>query len=422
MAIALVNRAQGGNSGSATSITSPATAHTAGNLLVALISCSQGSSVSSITDTAGNTWIQAGEEWVGASTNRKRIYYAWNCLGHAANVITVNFVAAVTYRVVVVQQFSGVDNVRNPYLDFRVGSGSGTAISTRSFNPFASESVITGIMVNSNDSISAGSGYNLVNFAITGDATKYFGDEYQITSTAVAVTATGANSSWDILAVAFASVKTPRALAVMQSEFLNEPLTTTPVGTLAGTATFDDVNDYIITIAGQTNNNGTYLRSSVLGILNNFGCTYDWYANGNADQGSFRWGSTGITNDAYRITFQFFNDQCTLTYNGVQLVQVPGLGGFFNTGVFRQVVVKITYLVTYTRIQVSWNAIDILDYRDYTYRVLPTTNIVWGADNGGQGSTQRIKNLVLYTQGRTLASARTLASGRTLATGRTLAA
>jgi hypothetical protein len=51
---------------------------------------------------------------------------------------------------------------------------------------------------------SAGSGYTGVNFAVTGDANKYFLSEYHIVSSAEAATATQtSNTTWHIIAGAW---------------------------------------------------------------------------------------------------------------------------------------------------------------------------------------------------------------------------
>jgi hypothetical protein len=205
MAIAFVNRAQGGGSVSASSIISPAAAHTAGNLLVALMTFdASGGNFSSITDTAGNTWIQAGTETLaGPGNNKLRIYYAYNCLGNASNVVTVNLSAGTVYRSLVVLQFSGIQTSSDPLSDNKAGTGSSTSIASSSLTVTASSEVICAIIIGVHDTIVGGSGYTLTSFAITGDPNKYYADEYHIVSASEAATGTQSTGSWDIKAASF---------------------------------------------------------------------------------------------------------------------------------------------------------------------------------------------------------------------------
>jgi hypothetical protein len=78
---------------------------TAGALIVAVIR-SQNGSVTSVTDTAGDTFVQAGSD--SGSTVRTEIWYALNATGNSANVVTANWSASTSFTNVVVQEFEGV--------------------------------------------------------------------------------------------------------------------------------------------------------------------------------------------------------------------------------------------------------------------------------------------------------------------------
>src|SRR3990167_4288891 len=93
MALAFVNRAESTvTSTPQSSIDTAAVSHTAGNLLVVFLSYQSTNPTevdfSTLTDLAGNTYVQAGSEHV-QTNNHLRVYYAYDCLGHATNVVTL---------------------------------------------------------------------------------------------------------------------------------------------------------------------------------------------------------------------------------------------------------------------------------------------------------------------------------------------
>jgi len=109
MAVVQVNTSQGTfGSGSSTTVATPATSLTAGNRIVILIRWTTGvGAVSSIADTAGNTYTLAQLSVPGGSTTSLAMYYVADCLGDASNVVTVTFTAGVSNRSVSAVQYSG---------------------------------------------------------------------------------------------------------------------------------------------------------------------------------------------------------------------------------------------------------------------------------------------------------------------------
>lgn len=98
------------NNGESNTIASAAASHTTGNTLVVGIYAynnnSATASVSSVTDTAGNTYVQRGEYAYGY--NILSIWIADDITGHASNVVTVTFPAsAYAFRHIAVLQYSG---------------------------------------------------------------------------------------------------------------------------------------------------------------------------------------------------------------------------------------------------------------------------------------------------------------------------
>ena len=100
---ARVNQANGNNYTGSTALTqaTSAFAATAGNHIAVI---SRGGAVTSVVDTAGNTYVKAG----GDADGVQELWYAENILGNASNVVTVNFAAATAYRDVTAIQHSGL--------------------------------------------------------------------------------------------------------------------------------------------------------------------------------------------------------------------------------------------------------------------------------------------------------------------------
>ena len=203
MAIASVNRAQAVSIASATTVAAPATSHTTGNGLVVLVQFqpTAGTGVS-IADTALNPYFEVGSILNGVGTNKVRMFRAYNITGHASNVVTATINSASTYRSITVYQFSGLDT-SDPLGSAPNGStGNSTAISSASVTVTAAEEVIVMFCEADNDTISNAT-YNLTNFAVTGDAVKYFADGYHIVTASEAATATCASGPWYIKAASF---------------------------------------------------------------------------------------------------------------------------------------------------------------------------------------------------------------------------
>jgi hypothetical protein len=97
--------------GSAT-LAADAISHTTGNALfvgVRWFDVGGSINISSITDTAGNTYVQVGGGKVsGASNEQLDIWYALNITGNASNIVTVNMGSSVQFWGVVVEQWSGI--------------------------------------------------------------------------------------------------------------------------------------------------------------------------------------------------------------------------------------------------------------------------------------------------------------------------
>lgn len=128
MAAAFVNASSAENStgSSTTGLSTPASSLTAGNLSVVVLRCGnpRAAGVASVSDTAGNVYTKDYDRANGLGV----IWSCANCLGHAANVVSVTYPSH-PFTAVTALQFAGVtpvthlDNIADGYV------GSGTTVS-----------------------------------------------------------------------------------------------------------------------------------------------------------------------------------------------------------------------------------------------------------------------------------------------------
>lgn len=87
---------------SATTIVSPTLATTTGRFLVVLAGkYHTGTTITGVTDTAGNTYTRAGSSQGTDASHTQEIWFTASPItGNAANAVTVTYSAAATYRVV----------------------------------------------------------------------------------------------------------------------------------------------------------------------------------------------------------------------------------------------------------------------------------------------------------------------------------
>lgn len=211
--VAFVSRAapNGASAASSSSLLTTAAVHTAGNTLVCAIHRQSGSAVSSVVDTASDTFSNAVSNFAVASdTDRIDIWYSTGIAGHASNVIQVTLGSASVYASVTCDQFTP-----STYGASATGSGtsSGT-MATASVTTTGSDSVIYAAYKNDGAVYTAGSGYVMTTYAVSGDATLYFMDEYHLVSASEVATASqagGGGANWGAAAVSFNGVATSTA-------------------------------------------------------------------------------------------------------------------------------------------------------------------------------------------------------------------
>lgn len=208
MPIGVAQRAGGsasGGSAGATSIAATFGGGTgSGSLIVALFGNQVATNFSSIGDSAGNSYVQAGSEFKPSGINNYfNCYYCNNAIA-GAGTVTVTLLASSTYRSLVIYEVTGQDTgtVLNTTA---TGEGSSTAIAAGSITPAAAAELLVAMMISGGPPITGpGGSWAFANFAVSGDANAYFGDEYLRITSATAATATSTSSAaWGIFAASF---------------------------------------------------------------------------------------------------------------------------------------------------------------------------------------------------------------------------
>ncbi len=142
MVIAFVNGAQNFLTATGISIAAPATNHTSANLIVVIGSCGGGdaTNITSITDTAGNTYTRINGAFDSFAGNVE-IWYAKNIIGNASNIVTTNFNTTYIDRGIRVHQYSGCDTTA-PLDQSAVGTGASATPTTASVTTTQADEVI----------------------------------------------------------------------------------------------------------------------------------------------------------------------------------------------------------------------------------------------------------------------------------------
>ena len=135
-------------------------AQTAGNLNVVVVGWNDASTtVSSVTDTSGNTYVRAVGPTVGGGISQS-IYYAKSIAGAAANanIVTVTFSAAANAPDIRILEYSGL-NTTAPLDVTAAASGRGTSVSSGSATTTSANELILGATTVSATTSGVGSGF-----------------------------------------------------------------------------------------------------------------------------------------------------------------------------------------------------------------------------------------------------------------------
>lgn len=219
MAIAYVNGAGNYETIPETTIAAPATNHTTGNLLVVFVGfCSDTGTVSSIADTAGNTYIYVGRIKNDTINNVIECWYAKNITGNANNVVTVTVSTDVSERVITVDQYSGCDTSA-PLDQSNSGTGNDAAPTTGNITTTQADEVLAaGVYLYISQTITAGANYTLR--TLSDAAPSYAASEDRIVSSIGTYNATFALSGgtyWATIIASFKAVAAPPPAAAGSS-------------------------------------------------------------------------------------------------------------------------------------------------------------------------------------------------------------
>jgi chitodextrinase len=185
-------------SGSSVSATYSA-AQGAGDLNVVVVGWGDStSSVTSVTDSQGNTYVAAGAPTVSSGNATQVIYYAKNIASAAVNAVTVTFSASVPYPDLRIVEYSGVDTVNA--LDSSAGTtGVGVSIGSGAVTTTAAGDLLVGADYIEHNTVSGGSGSVVRMLDPDGQILE---DQIGALQGSNAATATQDNSGWWIMQAA----------------------------------------------------------------------------------------------------------------------------------------------------------------------------------------------------------------------------
>jgi chitodextrinase len=119
-----------------------------GNLLIAEIDWTGGSTFTSISDTQGNVWTQIGTEQNASGVGVKsRLYYAKNIKGGADTVTTI-VSGSPSYHELYIHEYSGL-STSNPIDSFAINMGTGSSFTSNSLTTTSANDLLYGIEIDS---------------------------------------------------------------------------------------------------------------------------------------------------------------------------------------------------------------------------------------------------------------------------------
>lgn len=185
-------------SGAGTTRATPSFNAVAGNFVAAFVRWSgAGLALSSLVDTAGNTYTSAVDSATFGSSDttfnpRVALYYAKNITGNATNVVTGTWGSSADFAWIEALQYSGIDTTAP--LDVAIGARTASTTSDHSVGTLttaqAVELILCGVSENAFSTFTAGSSFTLINGSL-GDGTNTFGgvEEFITASTQTTFTA-----------------------------------------------------------------------------------------------------------------------------------------------------------------------------------------------------------------------------------------
>lgn len=182
-----------------TTMVSPSQTHVAGNLLVAVFQHQFQSSadISTVANTALDTWTQTPKTPQGTNVNHQEIWYVLSTAGHVADIVTGTTTGSNSYTTVAVYELSTDSGVWSFVTDAKA-VGNSTAISSGTLTITQSSVLIGMYETDTGAQPTSPSGTQA-----SSDGGSFIWDSYQITSSSGAVSATQGSNNWTIIAAAF---------------------------------------------------------------------------------------------------------------------------------------------------------------------------------------------------------------------------
>jgi hypothetical protein len=186
-----------------TNSTAFSNANTAGNLIVVVAAWGSTTiSMSSLTDSAGNTYVSAAGpvNWNGAApTSRQQIFYAKNIKGGANTVTAQLSSATANFFQLFIFEYSGADTISPLDAVSSASSSSGTAMNSGSATTTYANELIFGAGNITGSIPHPGTGFvNRSNFEGT-----MMEDKFVATASSYKATATGDGTAWIMMMVTF---------------------------------------------------------------------------------------------------------------------------------------------------------------------------------------------------------------------------
>lgn len=200
-AVAFVNYTFGGQVSGAASVSATAANHTTGNCILVAVSRTV-TDVVTVTDTALNTYTQAGSTFIEGGTHNMSLFYCYNITGNASNVVTATTATnPADFFVIEVYQFSGMGTTALVGTN-QTATGTGTTASTASLTLTNSSGVVfCNVICETPGAFSAGAGFSGNTNGVSG--LDYFFTQYKIVSVSTAPSCTTGNNNWGMQAGIF---------------------------------------------------------------------------------------------------------------------------------------------------------------------------------------------------------------------------
>lgn len=199
---AYVSSTTGGDSAESSTLASSSFSVSAGNAIIVGVSnyTTTQRTVSSISDTAGNTYVLCGSRYQPDSYFTAETWVAYNSTANASNVITVTYSGGATYRALVAHQVSGI--ATSSAFDKQAsstGATSSASVGPTDTTTQGAEYIFAFFMVSSTMTGTAGT-----NYTERVDATQIYSEDRVVTSTgaysAAATFSTSGETYWSMIA------------------------------------------------------------------------------------------------------------------------------------------------------------------------------------------------------------------------------